>query len=127
MARGGISVGQTQIENQRYFDILGVFLQFFVIVRPKKSIFLADFPSSGPETNLSWPTLEFHGNFIKSRVANFKPGSKKNTRSRNNSVFDYHLSPNSSSTGSAKTDGAQQWDNQHISSALFSDHFYSEF
>jgi hypothetical protein len=36
------SAAHTRIENQQFFGILGVFLQFFVM-RPKKSIFLAVF------------------------------------------------------------------------------------
>jgi hypothetical protein len=56
-AQKEISAAQTRIENQRFFDILGLFLQVFVIMRPKKSIFLAKFSSCGPETILGWPPL----------------------------------------------------------------------
>jgi hypothetical protein len=37
--------------------ILDVFLQFFGVLRPKISTFLANFPSFGPQTNLGWPPL----------------------------------------------------------------------
>jgi hypothetical protein len=57
VAQKEISAAKTRIENYQFFDILGVFLQFFVIMRPKKSTFLADFPNCGPETYLGWPPL----------------------------------------------------------------------
>jgi hypothetical protein len=63
-SRGGQSAAQkeffaaqTRIENQRFFDILDVFLQVFVIMRPKKPIILTKFSSCGPKTNLGWPPL----------------------------------------------------------------------
>jgi hypothetical protein len=56
-AQINISAAQNRIENQRFFDILGVFSQFFVIMWPKKSISLANFSSCDPETNLGWPPL----------------------------------------------------------------------
>ncbi len=56
-AQNEISVAQTRIQNERFFYILGVFLQFFGVLWPKKSIFLTYFPSCGPETILGWPPL----------------------------------------------------------------------
>jgi hypothetical protein len=38
-AQTEISAAQSLIENQRFFDILGVYSLFFVIMQPKKSIF----------------------------------------------------------------------------------------
>jgi hypothetical protein len=57
------------LENQRFFDILGLFLQVFVIMRPKKSIFLAKFSSCGPETILGWPPLFYTIIFALSTIA----------------------------------------------------------
>jgi hypothetical protein len=55
--RGGQPAAQTRIKEQRFFDILGVFLQVYVIMRPKKPIILAKFSNCDPETNLGWPPL----------------------------------------------------------------------
>jgi hypothetical protein len=38
-------------------DILGVFLQIFIIMRPKKPIILGKFSSCGTKTNLVWRPL----------------------------------------------------------------------
>jgi hypothetical protein len=53
----GHPAAQTQIVNQRFLDILAMLPQFFVIVRPKHSIFMAIFSCYGPETDLGWPPL----------------------------------------------------------------------
>jgi hypothetical protein len=50
--RGGQPAAQTRIENQRIFDISAVLPQFFVIVLPKWSIFLAKFSCCGSKTDL---------------------------------------------------------------------------
>ncbi len=40
-----------------FLIVFGVFLQFFVIMRPKKPIILAKFSSCRLETSLGWPPL----------------------------------------------------------------------
>jgi hypothetical protein len=54
-----ISAAQTRIENQLFFNILGIFPQFFVfcIMWPQKSRFQINYPCCGPKTDLGWPSL----------------------------------------------------------------------